>query len=158
MIEGKFGKIPEDLPKEMHDEYERLYMGDKEYLKLLEKIVEKVNDPNFKPKFFDCTDIGQKETWSNCGLCNESDYSDESTWTTKENAKFPDQLPSRRAFKDFRNYQQCPFDWRKNPDFTGCFYTCYLFQNKRSSIKIESLRRMAKKKLDEMKKLIKLTG
>jgi len=125
-----------------------MYMSDAEYVKILEKIVDAVNQPGFKPEFYDDTTTGAKRTWSNCGLCNDDENS---TFATKENVAFPDQFPHRRDFKSFETHQQCPFDWRKKPDINGCFHTCYLFQNKRSSISVDSIRRMAARRLGEKK-------
>ena len=125
-----------------------LYMSDVEYVKILERIVETVKQPGFEPKFYDDTTNCAKRTWSNCGLCNDDENS---TFATKENVAFPDQFPHRRDFKYFETHQQCPLDWRKNPDINGCFHTCYLFGNKESSISVDSIRSMVMRRLNEKK-------
>ena len=130
---------------------EDMYMSDEEYLKILEKIVETVDAPDFKPEFYDDNTIGSKRTWSNCGLCNDDENS---TFATKENVAFPDQFPGRRDFKYFKDNQQCPFDFRKIKGVNGCFFTCYLFKNKWSSINVESIKRMAHKRLDDAKAVL----
>jgi hypothetical protein len=137
--------------EEMEEFHDRAYMKDEEYIKLLEKIVEVVDAPDFKPDRFDDTTTGCKSTNSNCGLCNDGENS---TFATIDNVLFPDQFPGRKHFKYFETYQQCPFDYRKNPTANGCFYTCYLFQNRRSSLSIETIRRLAHKRLDDKKKKV----
>lgn len=145
------------------EERAKLYLSDAEYIKLLEKVAEKVNEPGFEPKFFDSTETGDKYTTSNCGLCNDMD--DDGPWSTPENVLFPGQFPRRRSFKYRLDHQLCPFDERTAEDmktqkgWNGCFYTCYLFKDRlvlvngryemASRISVDEMKAMAAKRLSE---------
>lgn len=98
-----------------------LNITDQQYLDLLLKIKETVNQPNFKPIWDDSDQIGNKYTESNCGLCNDN-------FTIKETALFPKDFPQRKDMKYHKQIHKCPFDFRKKVGFNGCFYTCWFFK------------------------------
>ena len=107
-----------------------LYLTDTQYLKILKKIKETVDQENFRPNYFDSTFTGDKYTESNCGLCNDN-------FTDKETALFPEAFPNRKSMKYSLAHHKCPFDQRNQPtDSKGCFYYCYLFQNKKHDLKL----------------------
>ncbi len=113
----------------MADRY--MFLTDEQYVTILEKIKAVVFADGFKPSCYDCTDLGNKSTGSNCGFCNDG-------FTEEETALFPDDFPGRRTMKHRGHNHKCPFDMRSIPslsDFgSGCFYDCYLFRNRKSDI------------------------
>lgn len=127
-----------------------LYLTDDQYLCLLAKIVEAVEQEDFIPSCDDDTTIGSKHTGSNCGLCNDD-------FATLETAMFPDQFESgRKSMKYRQDHQLCPFDKRTLDDnlFNGCFYTCCLFHDgflpKGPGTKVDKLRSLARRRLRDM--------
>jgi hypothetical protein len=109
-----------------------LYITDDQYLSLLKSIRAKLDFTN-KASGFDCTDIGNKDTQCNVGMCSDEH-------TTKELALFPEQFPSRKAMKYTEQHHKCPLDWRPvSTEFrSGCFYTCMFF--KRGLRNIETIK------------------
>ena len=127
-------------------------LTDQQYYDLLLKIKERVHEKDFYPTSFDCTDQGAKDTGSNCGLCNSEE------WTTFENSLFPDDFLAydRKSLKYCKSNHKCPFDKRKKPGmlgFSGCFYTCYLFQGK-GVRDIDEMKKMVDKTIEHCKKVI----
>lgn len=115
------------------EEEDEMYLSDSQYLSLLQTIKEAINTPNFKPIWYDCTDIGDKSTQTNCGLCNDN-------FTTKDMAMFPNEFPERKDMKYPKEYHKCPFDYRKKQSLNGCFYTCWFFKRHLTDInKIQDL-------------------
>jgi hypothetical protein len=104
-----------------------IYLSDKQYLDTLYKIKRTISRKGFKIICEDSTQIGNKYTTSNCGMCSDD-------FTTKETALFPDEFPERKSMKYRKEYHHCPFDWREplawKSDYIryGCFYTCAIFQ------------------------------
>lgn len=123
-----------------------MYLTDEQYISILEKIRNTVNQPGFQIKTEDCTIMGSWHTLSNCGFCN-LDY------VTRKTALFPDDFPERRFFKFRQNYHGCPFDQRFiNQDKAdlgydkGCFYSCALFATNRPSL--EKIKAMADRAIE----------
>jgi len=116
-----------------------LYLNNDEYREILAKIVERVNQPDFKPWGEDSTMFGNKYTITNCGVCNDE-------FCTKENAMFPDQWPQRKHKKYTRGSQLCPFDMDGSMGSLGCFYRCYIFQAKTPDVKL--IRQLAQQCLE----------
>lgn len=114
----------------------KLYLTDKQYLDILNKIENEINC-NITPVVCDSNTIGDKFVSSNIGFCNQG-------FTTLETALFPDLFVEcgRTNMKERLANHACPFDNRirtgKNlPNRLmnlgcGCFYTCSL-QGKRPS-------------------------
>lgn len=105
-----------------------IYLNDEQYLNLLEKVESNVS--NFDTFYvYDSTDIGNKYTTSNIGLCND-DYTD------LGNAMFPKDFLKygRKGMKYRKDKHVCPFDSRllkleKGIEVSmanGCYYTCSL--------------------------------
>ncbi len=113
-----------DLQKcyELKIELRRLDLTDEMYKEILYKIRDVVNSPDFYPKSEDCTEIGYKYTTTNCGLCNDDEFS------TSKNAMWPNSFPDRKSMRYTKSHQKCPFDMREEFDSTGCFYECYIFK------------------------------
>lgn len=113
-----------------------------QYSRILLKIKEAVDQPGFRPAFYDSTTVGDKYTTSNCGFCNDE-------FTDEETSLWPDQFPKRKSMKYREDDQRCPFDTRKEAPSGyawGCFYHCYLFQGKSHSV--EEIRRMVREAVD----------
>ena len=47
-----------------------LHLNEEQFKRILKKIRDRVNEPDFKLQVEDSTTIGEKYTTSNCGLCN----------------------------------------------------------------------------------------
>lgn len=109
-------------------------LTDEQYEDLLRKMLETVTSLNFEPTCVDSTDIGDKYTRSNCGLCNDE-------YTTIETAMWPDQFPQRKTMKYRGRNHKCPYDMRESVIHWewSCFFKCRLFQGKRP-IQVETLR------------------
>ena len=105
-----------------------IYLTDEQYGKLLEKIKVAVSE-NTQFKVMDSTDIGNKYTTSNVGLCNDG-------FTELDTALFPEQFLEygRQSMKYTKIHHICPFDRRLEHvekdapvNFSnGCYYTCSL--------------------------------
>ena len=108
-----------------------LYLTDRQYLDILEKIEQKLKEGSFDYYIYDSNEIGNKYTESNLGFCNE-DY------TTLDTALFPNQFIEfgYKGMKYKKENQACPFDDRVrtlknekgcfNSIGWGCYYTCCL--------------------------------
>ena len=118
----------------------KLYLTDTQYLQLLQKIGETVNQSNFRPRWEDSTEIGSKHTLSNCGLCNDD-------FTTPETAMFPSEFPQRKDMKYAQEHHKCPFDFRTKMGLMGCFYTCWFF--KRHMCNITKIRQLVTDQLQK---------
>jgi len=116
--------------------YYEIHLTDKQYLNLLFKIRDVVNAPNFEVYRYDSTQVGNKYTESNCGMCNDN-------FTELDMTLFPDQYPDRKCMKYKKKNHKCPFDMRETTDFSmGCFYHCYLFAKKQGTFETEILSEM----------------
>lgn len=100
-----------------------MYLTDEQYKQLLEKIFAGLDEVE-EVIAHDCDDLGCKDTQCNVGLCND-------LLTTKETAMFPDEFPERMDMKYRQQHQRCPLDNRtaSEMDFSGCFWTCAVFQD-----------------------------
>lgn len=102
------------------------HISDEQYKEMLDKIEVIVNKDGFRPDYYDSTEIGDKYTISNCGLCADN------VLVTLENTTFPRDylVRGRNSMRDREKHHQCPFDYRKisESDWNGCFYTCCFFQ------------------------------
>lgn len=138
------------LAEDWHSSQERraeLYLNDKQYFILLENIKKTINTHDFKVYCYDSTEIGNKYTASNCGLCNDE-------YCTFEMALFPRSFPDRKTIKYRENWHKCPFDMRpiSNNLKNGCFYTCYLFKTHNGKHDIELMKLMVENTIKEVKK------
>jgi len=125
------------------NDMEDLYLTNLQYVEILLKIQKVVNAPDFQPTFYDCTEPGNHHTDSNCGFCNEG-------FTTKETAYFPEYFPSRTSMKYRQDHHRCPFDMGPAGILgwgSGCFYRCYLFNNKEHDIDL--MRRMVSNLIED---------
>lgn len=97
-------------------------LTDDQYLELLQRIRSSLDNVP-RVSGYDCTDIGNKSTDVNVGLCNEE-------FTTLDTALFPDEYPERLASKYREDHHRCPLDYRAMEQLTlqGCFYTCSYFK------------------------------
>lgn len=121
-------------------------LSDAQYLEILYKIRNIVNGPNFVVCAVDSTEIGNKYTESNCGMCNDN-------FTDEDMALFPDQYPSRKTMKYRAENHKCPFDERKIGDFSmGCFYDCYIFNTERGKHKVKNMRKKVESTIQEAEK------
>lgn len=129
----------------MGSEDSRLYLTDAQYRRILGRIEEVINSPNFVVSCFDSTFPGDKYTESNCGFCNEG-------FTELDTSLFPSQFPERKSLKYRRSNHKCPFDTRKKPDLlgwgNGCFSKCYLFKTRGKEYDLEVMRSMVKELID----------
>jgi hypothetical protein len=116
-------------------------LSDEQYITVLHKIRDTVFSKEFKPYYYDSTVIGDKYTESNCGLCNDKFYED------IDMHHFPEQFPERLSPKYRQDTHQCPFDWRDNASFNGCFHTCYLFKR---VVSVKEMRKLVKKKFKKL--------
>lgn len=107
-----------------------LYLTDKQYRGLLDKVEDLVEKTNTF-QVYDNTDSGNKSTTSTIGLCADDKL------TTLETASFPKEFPKGRTSMKYREkYHICPFDTRLHHLETevptnmmnGCYYTCRLQQ------------------------------
>ena len=115
-----------------------LYFTDKQYLELLiraRKLLDRVD----KVSCYDSTEIGNKYTESNVGLCNDEKL------CTKEVALFPKEWPQRKDLKYLGNEQLCPLDSKVKYNGQGCFYKCLIFQKGFKDIK--KIKRLYEKKI-----------
>jgi len=119
------------------EDHAELYLTDEQYLRLLVKVKETVNKPDFEVHRFDSTFPGDKYTESNCGLCNDE-------FCELDMALFPEQFPERKTTKYREQWHKCPFDTRPmTSEFkSGCFYTCYLFDKQYGEHDVELMKEM----------------
>jgi hypothetical protein len=110
------------------DEDDELYFTDLEYLQLLESKRREL-DKVTKIVAVDSTELGNKYTESNVGICETKKY-------LKENHK-------------------CPLDNRRGPcDYSyGCFYFCAIFEAKKSP-SIEKIKIRYDRRIHEFKKVM----
>jgi len=122
------------LSPERHAE---LYLTDEQYMRLLAKVKETINQPDFEVYCYDSTYPGDKYTESNCGLCNDE-------FCELDMALFPESFPDRKSKKYKENWHKCPFDMRAmSGEFrSGCFYTCYLFKTRHGQHDIELMKQL----------------
>ena len=104
----------------------KLYLTDKQYVRVLRKIEAAIACDNFRVSCSDCTMIGNKSTDSNCGFCNDA-------YVGEDMALFPDQYPERMTMKYRWRNHRCPFDMSEESGILGwgygCFSRCYLFKH-----------------------------
>lgn len=125
----------------------KLYLTDDQYRRILGKIEEVVNSPNFAADCFNSNFPGDKYTTSNCGFCNDD-------FTELDTAIFPSQFPGRKSMKYRRENHKCPFDTRKDPGLLGwgcgCFSKCHLFEGQgERGYDLEVIREMVKRLLKQ---------
>jgi len=121
----------------------KLYLTDAQYKRILGKIEEVVNSPNFAVHCFDSTFPSDKYTESNCGFCNKD-------FTELDTALFPAQFPGRKSLKYRKSNHKCPFDTREEPGIlgwgAGCFPKCYLFKDRgKKEYDLEAIRSMVRR-------------
>lgn len=128
---------------------EKLYLTNAQYRRILGKIKDVVNSPDFAVDCFDSAYPGDKYTTSNCGFCNDD-------FTELDTALFPNEFPGRKSMKYRRKNHKCPFDTRKAPGllgWDGCFHRCYLFKGRgpkgEKSYDLEVMRNMVKELIDK---------
>lgn len=119
-----------------------LYLTDEQYVKLLDKVENLIHKYD-SFQVVDSTEIGNKYTTSNVGLCNDEEMTDE------DNAMFPEYFikHGRTGTKYRQKHQLCPFDTRINNIltetpvnmFNGCYYTCSLRSKRTNKEKMFSL-------------------
>ena len=117
-----------------------MYLKDEHYERLLDKIETLI--PQYDSfQVIDSTDIGNKSTTSNVGLCNEE-------LTEYDMALFPEFFHEERKTMKYReSHQLCPFDRRvvdisqgKEVSFSrGCYYSCSLINKMKNKEKLFSL-------------------
>ena len=114
------GYCPQYPPEERNREH--LYLTDEQYIELLYKcreMVQELIEKGDSPWVYDSTRIGNKYTTSNVGLCNE-----EELCTREDLSLFSDNY----SLKYTRNGQACPFD-QSFTSVSGCYYRCILREN-----------------------------
>lgn len=118
-----------------------LYLTDAQYLHLLDKIQAEI--PKHQSfQVIDSTQIGNKYTTSNIGLCNDN-------FTELDTAMFPSQFRKhgRMSMKYKQKHHICPFDTRltsiieRKPTHmgNGCYYTCSLVKKESDKEKLINL-------------------
>lgn len=116
-------------------------LTDSEYVEIVKTIKGIIEKPDFRPKFFDDREIGYKQTWSNCGFCNDS-------------------IKANFVLKEEQGKHKCPFDMGKEVmpkghifiGYTsGCFYRCYLFKNI-GFVNIDTMKTMVNDSLIQIEK------
>lgn len=109
---------------------EDLYLTDKQYRGLLNKVEDLVEKTNTF-QVYDNTDSGNKSTTSTIGLCADDKL------TTLEIALFPEDFKDgKTSMKYKKDHHLCPFDTRLHQlevevptnMMNGCYYTCRLQQ------------------------------
>lgn len=122
-----------------------MYLTNEMYGRVLAKIHQTVNAPDFKPRGQDCTDIGAKSTTTNCGMCNDE-------FTTQDSAMWPDMFPKRKTSKYPLSQHICPFDRRTDADGRGgCFYKCYVFWAEHKH-NVDYMRQLVQERIDIARK------
>lgn len=104
------------------------YLSDEQYTEILKQIhvaTLEVEEGKRTLYLYDCDVIGQKDTYTNLGMCNPE-------WVTKENSLWPEQFPQRKSRKYKQPHHLCPFDRRQSYTAAhwGCFSSCMLFHPK----------------------------
>lgn len=120
-----------------------MYLTDQQYLDLL-KSIRKDLDSIDKVYAYDSTQIGNKFTETNCGLCAVDDDGHD-RHVTEETAMWPKDFkrqgkteypyPQQFARKYRKEKHKCPLDDREGKHSDGCFYNCLAFNKKNLSIK-----------------------
>jgi len=108
-----------------------IHLTDEQYTFILKK-ARKNLDKIKKIKMEDSTEIGNKYTISNVGLCNDR-------LTTRDTALLPAEFPRTRWMLYRGMSHKCPLDGRQKPCDVqgwggGCFYDCLLFNKKVKTI------------------------
>ena len=77
-------------------------------------------------KFFDCTDLGAKDTQCSWGMCSRQP----ALWPDAQDHLWPDQFErhGRIAPKYRAAGQLCPMDRATTGPAEGCFYRCRVFK------------------------------
>jgi len=130
-----------------------IHLTDEQYLDLLKRIRQDL-DTIKEIEAVDCTDIGNKHTQVNVGLCAgvltpNGWYKDK--YTTIETAMWPSDFrtvgkskhmyPQQFAMKYRKHNHKCPLDKRKKGDYSiGCFYSCLAFKEK--NLTIEAVKKL----------------
>lgn len=110
-----------------------LHLTDVQYAESLQRFRDAIANGAIL-KFFDCTDIGNKDTQCSWGLCSRK----KAMWPDKATHKWPDDPRDEGkddiyGIKYLENHQLCPMDKREQYDGRGCFYSCRVFQGPRPS-------------------------
>jgi len=119
----------------------KLELPDDRFVEFLKRAVVRLRE-GLELQYFDCTEIGAKETHCSWGTCSH----DVEAWPDAEDHLWPDQFVGpgyqRVAPKYHKLRHFCPFDRRVGSRFSGkpkiasfpdgCFYRCMIFNPKGS--------------------------
>lgn len=110
-----------------------MYLTNAQYLEALKRFREAIAK-GLKLHFFDCEEIGNKDTQATWGLCSRK----KNMWPDKETHMWPDDPRDQNSdeiygIKYLGKDQLCPMDKREKVDGMGCFYSCKIFQGPRPS-------------------------
>jgi len=130
-----------------------IHLTDEQYLDLLKRIRQDL-DTIKEIEAVDCSDVGNKYTHVNVGLCAgvltpNGWYKDK--YTTIETAMWPTDFgtagkskyvyPQQFAMKYRKRNHKCPLDKRKKEDYSiGCFYSCLAFKEK--NLTVEAVKKL----------------